>query len=331
MLEKWSSQSVAAANQSPMEFLHPLCQLIALDISQHMQVATGKWRDDDVIRRLAIPEAAFMLKNLDYDFGASLYRYSSEMDIQSVRKTLDTLRSPSSKRLLRTQSVLASQRWPDLLHDYEHMLEEAKQNLDEFEAYEMRCINRFGLMASTKAVQQSETIGRLSILAFVFIPLSFITSFFGMNLVEFGTGSIRIWVFIVSAAVLVLTVFTAWAISGWVGGFVGQLQENFYGLRIRLSVLRKFAEISPFHSVLLACYALSHSPRGFQFFILNLGIWGVLGLGQDWAEPDFGPERQRQMRLSAFWISKGLEIVKITERRGWQHQSFYRRWRQRRN
>ena len=273
-----------------MDFIHPLCQLVALEISQHMQNSSAKWRKDEVISLLRVPEAAFRLKGLDYDFRASLYRQSFEMDIESLRMTLDAIRNRSARQFLGTQSVLASQRWPDLLHDYEHMLEEAKQNSDQFEAYEMKCMNRFGLMASTKAVQQSESIGRLSTLAFVFIPLSFITSFFGMNLVEFGTGSIRIWVFIVSAAVLVLTMLTAWAVSGRVGRFIAKLQENFYGLRIRLSVLRKFAKISPFHSVLLACYALSHAPRQFQNYIVYLGIWGVLGLGQDWDEPDFGSE-----------------------------------------
>lgn len=301
---------------------------MALEISEHMQTSSAKWRDDEVISLLHIPEAAFKLKGLDYDFRASLYRQSFEMDIRSLKMTLDALRSPSARHFLGTQTVLASPEWADLLHDYEHMLEEAKQNSDQFEAYEMRCMNRFGLLASMKSVQQSESIGRLSILAFVFIPLSFITSFFGMNLVEFGTGSIRIWVFIVSAATLVFVMLIAWTVSGWVGGIVGKLQENFYGLRIRLTVLRKFAKISPFHSVLLACFALSHSPRQFQNYLVSLGIWGVFGLGQDWDEPNFGSEQQRRMQLSPFWIKRGLEVVEITKQRGWQHLSFYGRWRQ---
>ena len=314
-----------------MEFLYPLCQLIALEINQHMQNSSAKWKDDEVISLLHVPEAAFRLKGLGYDFTAALYRQCFEMDIRSLRMTIGALRSPSARQIPGMQSALASRRWLDLLHDYEHLLKEAKHHSDDFEAYEMKCLNRFGLMASTKSVQQSESVGRLTMLAFVFIPLSFMTSFFGMNVVEFGTGSIRIWVFIVSAAVLVLVMLMAWAFSGWVGGFVGELQENFYGLRIRFSVLRKFAVISPYHSVLLACFALSHKPRQFQTYLLDLGIWGVLGLGYDWDEPDFGSERQLQMRLSKFWISKGLEVVEITKKRGWQQFSFYQRWRQRKN
>ncbi|CAG9952072.1 unnamed protein product [Clonostachys rosea f. rosea IK726] len=51
------------------------------------------------------------------------------------------------------------------------------------------------IMDSRAAYAQAETIGRLTRLAFFFVPLSFLTSFFGMNFVEFGTGTLGIWIF----------------------------------------------------------------------------------------------------------------------------------------
>ena len=296
-----------------------------------MQSSSAKWKDDEVISLLHVPEAAFRLKGLDYDFRAALYRQSFEMDIQALKQTIGALRSPRTSKYPEMQEALASQKWLDLLHDYGDLLEQAQQNSEGFEAYETRCMNRFSLMASTQSVHQSESIGRLTILAFVFIPLSFVTSFFGMNIVEFGTGSIRIWVFIVSASALVLVMFMVWAISGWVAGIIGKLKENIYGLRIRFSVLRKFAVISPGHSLLLACFALSHSPRTFQNYLVYLGIWGVLGMGRDWDRPVFGSNKQCRLGLSDFWVRKGLEIVELTSHKGWQHSSFYRRWRKRKN
>lgn len=50
--------------------------------------------------------------------------------------------------------------------------------------------------ASTKA---AVTVNRLSKLAFVFIPLSFTTSFFGMNVVEWGQGTTHLRTFFVTA------------------------------------------------------------------------------------------------------------------------------------
>ena len=50
------------------------------------------------------------------------------------------------------------------------------------------------LAESKKAIVQAKSVARLTLLAFFFIPLSFVTSFFGMNFVELGTGKLSIWV-----------------------------------------------------------------------------------------------------------------------------------------
>ncbi|KAJ6086237.1 hypothetical protein N7486_010518 [Penicillium sp. IBT 16267x] len=202
---------------------------------------SSKWRENEVISLLQDPESALRLKGLDYDFKARLFRASIDMDVQSLRKTIDSFRGPIISRISQMQNTLDSQKWRDLLHDYERLLEQATQNSDEFEAYEARCMNRFGLTTSTRSVLQSESIGRISILAFIFIPLSFITSLFGMNVVEFGSGSIKLSVIIESAMALVFAVFMVWFLSSWIASLIGDLQENFYGLQLRFGILRKFA------------------------------------------------------------------------------------------
>jgi Mg2+ and Co2+ transporter CorA len=115
-----------------------------------------------------------------------------EMDKKSLESTINALRSPSLRQIAGTQSTLDSQIWQDILHDYEPLLEGAIRNSHAFEAYEARCMNRFDLTASTISVSQVESVGRINILAFIFVPLSFITSFFGMNIVESGSGSVNL-------------------------------------------------------------------------------------------------------------------------------------------
>jgi hypothetical protein len=51
---------------------------------------------------------------------------------------------------------------------------------------------------------QSLVVTRLTILAFIFIPLNLVCSFFGMNFVELGTGRLKIWVFFSVAVPLVV-------------------------------------------------------------------------------------------------------------------------------
>lgn len=49
------------------------------------------------------------------------------------------------------------------------------------------------LLESKKGIQQAQGVARLTMLPFFFIPLSFTTSFFGMNFAELGTGKYSIW------------------------------------------------------------------------------------------------------------------------------------------
>ncbi|KAF7936313.1 uncharacterized protein EAE98_002532 [Botrytis deweyae] len=51
-------------------------------------------------------------------------------------------------------------------------------------------VGRLSLIESRKSIQQSDTLGKLSILAFIFLPISLVTSFFGMNINELiGSGA----------------------------------------------------------------------------------------------------------------------------------------------
>jgi len=53
-------------------------------------------------------------------------------------------------------------------------------------------VGSLALQESRKSIQQANTVGRISFMAFVFIPLSLATSFFGMNISEW-TGSGVSW------------------------------------------------------------------------------------------------------------------------------------------
>ena len=51
------------------------------------------------------------------------------------------------------------------------------------------------LEESRKSIRVNEYLARLSVLAFLFLPLTFTTEIFGMNFREFGQGHLRIWIF----------------------------------------------------------------------------------------------------------------------------------------
>lgn len=49
-------------------------------------------------------------------------------------------------------------------------------------------------------VVQGQNLHKFTVVASFYIPLSFVTSFFGMNFTEFGTGSLHAWLFFATAA-----------------------------------------------------------------------------------------------------------------------------------
>jgi hypothetical protein len=92
--------------------------------------------------------------------------------------------------------------------DFAHMLRHA-------EAMAERCTNGMNvimnntmLAESRRAMSQAKRVTRLTLIAFVYIPLSFTTSFFGMNVTAFATGTmVPLWVWVVTTVpVLLVTV-----------------------------------------------------------------------------------------------------------------------------
>lgn len=67
------------------------------------------------------------------------------------------------------------------------------------------------IQESRQAIAQADTVAKLTILAFVFIPVSTISSIFGMNVREFVEGT-RLWMFLLTTA---LVVGTTLVLANW--------------------------------------------------------------------------------------------------------------------
>lgn len=91
---------------------------------------------------------------------------------------------------------------------------------------------------SRKAIQQAETVRRLTILAFVFIPLSTVCGAFGMNLRELGSDT-PAWVFGVSAASVVIAT-SLLAVGPTVMNHLIRLLESNFSIFARRKMDREF-------------------------------------------------------------------------------------------
>jgi len=96
-----------------------------------------------------------------------------------------------------------------LLADYEHLLHRGDQLIDQCADQSTLLMNRATLDIAQRGISQSQSVARLTLLAFLFLPLGVTTSFFGMNFVEFGNDDgpkLSIWVwFVISLPVFIIS------------------------------------------------------------------------------------------------------------------------------
>lgn len=72
--------------------------------------------------------------------------------------------------------------------------------------------SRMGIEHAKRGIEQNARVKRLTQLALVFIPLSFSTSLFGMNLEMLGTGTAKAWMVGLAIVSAYVTTSVLWII-----------------------------------------------------------------------------------------------------------------------
>ena len=113
--------------------------------------------------------------------------------IQESLSSIHNTKHPKWPKAANEPGKKARMAFDAVQQDYKHLLLQAQ-------AMHTRCneditvlMNSASIAESKKAMAQAERLGKLTFLAFIFVPLSFTTSFFGMNVQELGQGSLSIW------------------------------------------------------------------------------------------------------------------------------------------
>ena len=190
---------IEAANKSPMLYLTPFFEVLEAHchhITQPLRIAHQHNADYDNMPRGTIERDEFLFTswknargNIE-DFQSIVDRIEAYQDIlysTSTRNSCEAMKMifRRQKRLL-TKARMAEQ----------HIRDTIQLN-----------VGNLSLQESRKSLQQADTIGRVSILAFVFLPLSLVTSFFGMNVRQL-TGTGASWQAVtITASVLCVVVF----------------------------------------------------------------------------------------------------------------------------
>lgn len=94
-----------------------------------------------------------------------------------------------------------------LLADYNYLLHRSQHLSSQYQGAAEHLRNSVMMEESKRAIEQAQGVGRLTLLAFFFVPLGFTTSFFSMSFKELDSGlSLWVW-FVMSVPVLALALF----------------------------------------------------------------------------------------------------------------------------
>ena len=132
--------------------------------------------------------------------------------IEQIRDSTDILNSRDDLDWPKTGEEKASTaaRW--LERDYDHILRRAVQLQQRCDREMDILMNTASLEEARASAQQASRVTKLTFLASFFIPLSFSTSIFGMNFVEFPRFSSGIWVWLL---VTVPLLGVSYALLNW--------------------------------------------------------------------------------------------------------------------
>jgi Mg2+ and Co2+ transporter CorA len=126
---------------------------------------------------------------------------------------------------LRAEAQLVSD---NLMADFVHLLDSARSLSGRCNTGMAVIGNNAMLEENRQATLQARRVARLTFIAFVFVPLSFTTSLFGMNVSQLGTGhvSIAVWAGVSASVVIATTLmffFDGAAIASAYKSMVGSL------------------------------------------------------------------------------------------------------------
>ncbi|KAH0538554.1 hypothetical protein FGG08_004842 [Glutinoglossum americanum] len=194
-LKKLTPDEVRSADRTPIDYIYPFARLFAAELNDRVQQLAAKLEDQFTF-------GAAGQANTEILEGSWAALHDIQIDLSASFKSLSAFTPSESPNAI-----------TPLLEDFKDLQQLAEQAQQDLRDYLNRHVgmmslkeSRLGVEASERSITQAKSVNRLTKLAFVFIPLSFASSVFGMNFKELGTGQLNIWIFGVTASLMVVLV-----------------------------------------------------------------------------------------------------------------------------
>lgn len=107
-----------------------------------------------------------------------------------------------------TLRVMADATTLDILKKFRSLQERSRTLVRDCDASMQVRMNNIQIREAQSALNQAKTTAKLTRLAFFYVPLSFTTSLFGMNVLEFGIqATTKLWQWILLSVILLIVSF----------------------------------------------------------------------------------------------------------------------------
>lgn len=191
---------------------------------------------------------------------------------------------------------------------------------DHFEKHMQSQIGQYSLAESRKSIEMTDSVKVLTQLAFIFIPLTFSATIFGINVREFGTGDLPISAFIVTAIVVTASSMLLW----WFGGkLLSKQAQRFVLFSLRLSLL------SPRAAWIFLVFVVfgKHRPTNGKGLDGLSGLaWLELWVREEFMFPSHREFSPRRFTKSEAWVRWLTPLADFVNADGWKTNYAWVRW-----
>lgn len=211
----WSSSSITS---SPLSVLSELFSFQAASILQFLKALERVLAE--MTERYDFPsyEHTKLEMTVQYDYiRASLSRLE-----QHCSDIIAFLQNPPTKWNSSTQrNSTQSENNTLLTTDFNYLLQRTRNLLTTCESGKSTLITNDAIQKAKRSAKEAELVTQLTKittrLGYIFLPISFVTSAFGMNFAELGQGPLHIWIWavIVVPMLILCVVFVEWGDWVW--------------------------------------------------------------------------------------------------------------------
>jgi hypothetical protein len=315
-LRSFKSDTIREADVNSLLYVLPLVRLLLLEFFAEYETSLDPERHHEII---------------DHGLDDSLYQVRElHRSLTIINKNISVF-GPLSYAQQRS-----SQRnnLTGLLRDMQLLLHDLEKAEEFYRRLQMDELHQAQLREAKESKDAAISVGRLTKLAFIFIPLNFTTSFFGTNMAAFGTGNMPLWVFfIVAVVVSFLTLLPILRIAmeatrDLLSGDKGLLLEV-WPKPSPFAYTMKLTRYSPYIAFWFGMFCLFHTRwtiAGFCDGALN----HYLKNGKKSRTTPFNrlydrlwvfKDRKAVGMFATFW-KRGKEILDFIDKPGWDEETF---------